>query len=88
MDKQRLLSSLDANDPRMSRDKWRTDTHDGRGALSGEEGSVSGAAMFRQHQEDTGTTEPVEDYQNNIQAPTKIYSRYTPPKSRCEATVC
>ncbi|KAI3054850.1 hypothetical protein CBS147353_11400 [Aspergillus niger] len=71
MDKQRLLSSLDANDPRMSRDKWRTDTHDGRGALSGEEGSVSGAAMFRQHLEDTGTTEPVEDYQNNIQAPTK-----------------
>lgn len=44
--------------------------------------------MFRQHQEDTGTTEPVEDYQNNIQAPTKVYSRYTPPKSRCEATVC
>ncbi|GAA92624.1 hypothetical protein AKAW_10738 [Aspergillus luchuensis IFO 4308] len=76
MDKQHLLPPLEANDPRNV-DEWRTDMHVSRSAPSGKEGSVSVAALFRQNQEDTGTTEPVGGYQDIDEAPTKC-SRICP----------
>lgn len=87
MDKQHLLPPLEANDPRNV-DEWRTDMHVSRSAPSGKEGSVSVAALFRQNQEDTGTTEPVGGYQDIDEAPTKVYSRHTLPKSHRKATIC
>ena len=42
-------------------------------AIAGE-GSVSAAAPFRQNQEDTNATEPVEDHRKTLEARTKVDS--------------